>query len=62
MEKNIAETNETACHPICRGGCGNGYCSSPNLCACDIGFEGHHCTQSTKNYDYYIPVKNLIAF
>ena len=38
--------NDTTCVPTCRGGCVQGYCSSPNLCKCNIGYEGRHCAQS----------------
>lgn len=51
-EATIITTTATAtvttltCMPVCRGGCGQGLCSAPNLCACNIGYEGRHCMQS----------------
>lgn len=40
------EEEELICKPICRGGCGKGYCHGPNHCICDLGYTGKHCTQS----------------
>lgn len=38
---NINSKNESlACLQMCRGGCGHGVCESPNVCVCDIGYEG----------------------
>ncbi|KAL5281712.1 NimA family protein [Megaselia abdita] len=41
----VTNANETACKPVCRGGCGKGYCKVPNKCQCDAGYTGDHCTQ-----------------
>lgn len=49
--------NETyTCVPTCRGGCVQGYCSSPNICTCNLGFEGRHCSQSIPMFilKYYL--------
>lgn len=37
------------CHPICRGGCGRGSCTSPNVCSCEAGVTGKHCNQRCRN-------------
>ena len=29
--------------PICEFGCVHGKCKSPNLCTCDVGWEGPNC-------------------
>ena len=29
--------------PICEYGCVHGKCQSPNLCTCDVGWEGPNC-------------------
>ena len=37
--------------PVCDHngkGCVNGICKSPNLCACDIGWEGLNCDKCIK--------------
>lgn len=45
----IITDNETTCVPTCRGGCIQGFCSAPNFCTCNLGFEGRHCSQR-KNF------------
>ncbi|XP_011212229.4 uncharacterized protein LOC105232283 isoform X1 [Bactrocera dorsalis] len=43
-EGNIS-INDTVCKPVCRGGCGRGYCQTPDVCSCEPGYTGTHCTQ-----------------
>ncbi|XP_023158918.1 uncharacterized protein LOC101460725 isoform X1 [Ceratitis capitata] len=43
-EGNIS-INDTICKPVCRGGCGRGYCQTPDVCSCEAGYTGTHCTQ-----------------
>uniref|UniRef100_A0A0A1WST4 Multiple epidermal growth factor-like domains protein 10 n=1 Tax=Zeugodacus cucurbitae TaxID=28588 RepID=A0A0A1WST4_ZEUCU len=43
-EGNIS-INDTVCKPVCRGGCGRGYCQTPDVCSCEAGYTGTHCTQ-----------------
>ena len=30
--------------PICSHGCVNGECKAPNYCVCELGWEGHNCS------------------
>ncbi|XP_037959055.1 uncharacterized protein LOC119688448 [Teleopsis dalmanni] len=43
-EGNIS-INDTVCKPVCRGGCGRGFCAMPDICSCEAGYTGKHCTQ-----------------
>ncbi|XP_067620173.1 uncharacterized protein NimA [Eurosta solidaginis] len=43
-EGNIS-INDTVCKPVCRGGCGRGFCQTPDVCSCEAGYTGTHCTQ-----------------
>ncbi|XP_038107575.1 uncharacterized protein LOC6042079 [Culex quinquefasciatus] len=44
-----ASPNGLACRPICRGGCGRGQCTAPNVCSCEAGITGKHCNQRCRN-------------
>ncbi|KAJ6647481.1 Lariat debranching enzyme B [Pseudolycoriella hygida] len=37
---NLNNNESLVCLPICRGGCRQGVCESPNQCVCGIGYEG----------------------
>ncbi|XP_030377147.1 uncharacterized protein LOC115626037 [Scaptodrosophila lebanonensis] len=43
-EGNLSDS-KAICKPICRGGCGRGNCLSPDICSCEEGYTGKHCTQ-----------------
>ncbi|XP_068150842.1 LOW QUALITY PROTEIN: uncharacterized protein NimA [Drosophila tropicalis] len=43
-EGNLSDSQAT-CKPICRGGCGRGSCVMPDICSCEEGYTGKHCTQ-----------------
>jgi len=43
-EGNLSDSQAT-CKPICRGGCGRGSCVMPDICSCEEGYVGKHCTQ-----------------
>ncbi|XP_058816146.1 uncharacterized protein LOC131679433 [Topomyia yanbarensis] len=46
---NNSTVVDRICRPICRGGCGRGTCQAPNICTCEHGFTGKHCTQRCRN-------------
>ncbi|KAH8378416.1 hypothetical protein KR093_011253, partial [Drosophila rubida] len=43
-EGNLSDS-QASCKPICRGGCGRGNCLMPDICSCEEGYTGKHCTQ-----------------
>ncbi|GFS54929.1 hypothetical protein TNIN_100831 [Trichonephila inaurata madagascariensis] len=39
------EKIQDKCVAVCKDGCVNGECVSPNICSCDEGWQGSNCTQ-----------------
>ncbi|XP_046812020.1 uncharacterized protein LOC111682922 [Lucilia cuprina] len=56
-EGNIS-INDTVCKPVCRGGCGRGYCLKPDECSCEPGYMGKHCTQRCDHDHWGLECKN----
>ncbi|TMW45463.1 hypothetical protein DOY81_009456, partial [Sarcophaga bullata] len=57
-EGNIS-INDTICKPVCRGGCGRGYCLKPDQCSCEPGYMGKHCTQRCDHDHWGLECKNV---
>ncbi|XP_073823616.1 nimrod A isoform X2 [Musca autumnalis] len=51
--------NDTVCKPVCRSGCGRGYCMKPDVCSCEPGYMGKHCTQRCDHDHWGLECKNL---
>ncbi|KAM7351786.1 nimrod A isoform 2-T2 [Cochliomyia hominivorax] len=56
-EGNIS-INDTICKPVCRSGCGRGYCLKPDVCSCEPGYMGKHCTQRCDHDHWGLECKN----
>ncbi|XP_017132154.1 uncharacterized protein LOC108149230 isoform X1 [Drosophila elegans] len=57
-EGNLSDSQAT-CKPICRGGCGRGSCVMPDICSCEEGYIGKHCTQRCDHDRWGLDCKNL---
>ncbi|XP_002133218.2 uncharacterized protein NimA isoform X1 [Drosophila pseudoobscura] len=57
-EGNLSDSQAT-CKPICRGGCGRGSCVMPEICSCEEGYIGKHCTQRCDHDRWGLDCKNL---
>ncbi|KAH8410150.1 hypothetical protein KR009_007025 [Drosophila setifemur] len=57
-EGNLSDSQAT-CKPICRGGCGRGSCVMPEVCSCEEGYIGKHCTQRCDHDRWGLDCKNL---
>ncbi|XP_061386674.1 uncharacterized protein LOC133321606, partial [Musca vetustissima] len=51
--------NDTVCKPVCRSGCGRGYCLKPDVCSCEPGYMGKHCTQRCDHDHWGLECKNV---
>ncbi|XP_075150064.1 nimrod A isoform X2 [Haematobia irritans] len=51
--------NDTVCKPVCRSGCGRGFCLKPDICSCEPGYMGKHCTQRCDHDHWGLECKNL---
>uniref|UniRef100_A0A1B0FH76 EMI domain-containing protein n=1 Tax=Glossina morsitans morsitans TaxID=37546 RepID=A0A1B0FH76_GLOMM len=56
-EGNIS-INDTVCKAVCRGGCGRGFCMKPDMCSCEPGYMGKHCTQRCDHDHWGLNCKN----
>ncbi|GFY45369.1 hypothetical protein TNIN_359211 [Trichonephila inaurata madagascariensis] len=43
------EKVQDKCVAVCKDGCVNGECVSPNICSCDEGWQGSNCTQECED-------------
>ncbi|KAH8238999.1 hypothetical protein KR038_011824, partial [Drosophila bunnanda] len=57
-EGNLSDSQAT-CKPICRGGCGRGSCVMPDICSCEEGYIGKHCTQRCDHDRWGLDCKNF---
>ncbi|KAH8287892.1 hypothetical protein KR018_006537 [Drosophila ironensis] len=57
-EGNLSDSQAT-CKPICRGGCGRGSCVMPDICSCEEGYIGKHCTQRCDHDRWGLDCKNV---
>ncbi|EDV31977.1 uncharacterized protein Dana_GF14272 [Drosophila ananassae] len=57
-EGNLSDSQAT-CKPICRGGCGRGSCVMPEICSCEEGYVGKHCTQRCDHDRWGLDCKNI---
>uniref|UniRef100_A0A1I8QAS7 EMI domain-containing protein n=1 Tax=Stomoxys calcitrans TaxID=35570 RepID=A0A1I8QAS7_STOCA len=51
--------NDTVCKPVCRSGCGRGFCLKPDICSCEPGYMGKHCTQRCDHDHWGLECKNV---
>ncbi|EDW11899.2 uncharacterized protein Dmoj_GI12658, isoform A [Drosophila mojavensis] len=56
-EGNLSDS-QASCRPICRGGCGRGNCLMPDICSCEEGYTGKHCTQRCDHDRWGLDCKN----
>ncbi|XP_070065296.1 uncharacterized protein NimA isoform X2 [Drosophila virilis] len=56
-EGNLSDSH-ASCRPICRGGCGRGNCLMPDICSCEEGYTGKHCTQRCDHDRWGLECKN----
>ncbi|XP_062120992.1 uncharacterized protein LOC133835120 isoform X1 [Drosophila sulfurigaster albostrigata] len=56
-EGNLSDS-QASCKPICRGGCGRGSCLMPDICSCEEGYTGKHCTQRCDHDRWGLDCKN----
>ncbi|KAL7740378.1 hypothetical protein ACLKA6_013176 [Drosophila palustris] len=56
-EGNLSDSH-ASCKPICRGGCGRGSCLMPDICSCEEGYTGKHCTQRCDHDRWGLDCKN----